>query len=285
MESVSSSSTWENTAAAKHAEAELNMNVGMSKCEASKSQETADSTAEASYAPPPIPEGPIDLPTFLEHMTVQLEYHRSFHLSLCTPIKTLLERFDGSCEDLARYMHFDPERNYTRNLISTDNETYTLLALCWNPGRESPIHDHPCEGCWMKVVSGTVTETRYAKNATNNKLEQIQVSEASAPTVLYIDDNIGLHKVSNYSTDKLACTLHLYSPPFQRCCIWLSDNQCADKPAMATSTFFSEYGQRVAYEEPSPLVCREGAAPTDAFPSAAAGPSDSGCGGSGAGSP
>ena len=25
----------------------------------------------------------------------------------------------------------------------------------------SPIHDHPCEGCWVRGIEGTVQETRY----------------------------------------------------------------------------------------------------------------------------
>jgi hypothetical protein len=47
-----------------------------------------------------------------------------------------------------------------RNLIATDNETFTLMLLCWTPGKESPIHDHPCEGCWMRVVQGCVREVQ-----------------------------------------------------------------------------------------------------------------------------
>lgn len=63
-----------------------------------------------------------------------------------------------------RYALFDSTRHYTRNLIATDNKTFTLLLLCWNPGRESPIHDHPCDGCWLKVLEGSVRECRYVED-------------------------------------------------------------------------------------------------------------------------
>lgn len=53
-----------------------------------------------------------------------------------------------------KYAFWDPSKLYTRNLVATDGKNYTVLLLCWNPGRESPIHDHPCEGCWVKTVSG-----------------------------------------------------------------------------------------------------------------------------------
>lgn len=54
--------------------------------------------------------------------------------------------------DVAPYAFWDPDKLYTRNLVATDSKNYTILLLCWNPGKESPIHDHPCEGCWVKTV-------------------------------------------------------------------------------------------------------------------------------------
>ena len=49
-------------------------------------------------------------------------------------------------EEWEPYAFWDADKLYTRNLVSTDGESYTLLLLCWNPGKESPIHDHPCDG-------------------------------------------------------------------------------------------------------------------------------------------
>jgi hypothetical protein len=68
-------------------------------------------------------------------------------------------------EDYERFAHFNPSKNYTRNLIATDDERYTLLLLCWNPNKASPIHDHPCDGCWMRVVCGKVQECRYVQSS------------------------------------------------------------------------------------------------------------------------
>ncbi len=59
------------------------------------------------------------------------------------PVGELFGRIDLGLGEWRKYAHFDPSRNYTRNLVATDDETFTLLLLCWNPGRESPIHDHP----------------------------------------------------------------------------------------------------------------------------------------------
>ncbi|RYG52953.1 hypothetical protein EON66_09275 [archaeon] len=169
--------------------------------------------------------------------------------------------FDPSLGELARYVHVDASKKYStytrarplsfvrtharmqryllpslsvtlvanaaRNLIAT-NEDFTLMLLCWNAGRASPIHDHPGHGCWMRVVDGSVTETRYRCDGELNKMVQTSFAQANAGDVIYIDDNIAFHKVGNPSETELAFSLHLYSPPFNSCSIWLEDTP-ADK--------------------------------------------------------
>jgi len=77
---------------------------------------------------------------------------------------------------LQPFLYQEPSKNYTRNLISTDNQTYTLLALCWNPGKYSPIHDHPCDGCWMSICEGCIHEVRYGVNAAEDSFEVLDES-------------------------------------------------------------------------------------------------------------
>jgi len=59
------------------------------------------------------------------------------------PVNELFSRLDLSTKEIGPYCLFEQNKNYTRNLIATDNETFTLLLLCWNAEKESPIHDHP----------------------------------------------------------------------------------------------------------------------------------------------
>ena len=54
----------------------------------------------------------------------------------CEKLKELLMRYDANLDDLAPFNHLEPLKHYTRNLISTDHKTYTLILLCWNPKRE-----------------------------------------------------------------------------------------------------------------------------------------------------
>lgn len=86
------------------------------------------------------------------------------------PVTELFSQLNLDAPELKDYALSDSCKNYTRNLVATDNETYTLLLLCWNPGKQSPIHDHPCDGCWVRVVEGSVKETQYKTNEVDNSL-------------------------------------------------------------------------------------------------------------------
>lgn len=105
------------------------------------------------------------------------------------PVTQLFSRLDLDQPELKEYALSEPNKNYTRNLVATDDETYTLLLLCWNPDKQSPIHDHPCDGCRVRVCKGKVKETRYEMNEEKNTLEvtSVDVYEEGAfyPLVLF----------------------------------------------------------------------------------------------------
>jgi hypothetical protein len=54
-------------------------------------------------------------------------------------------------------------------------------------------------------------------------------------------------QVCNPSPDVPAVTLHLYSPPFDRCRVWL-DCDRASRCLTPVTTYHSEYGTPVTYE-------------------------------------
>mmetsp|Transcript_3796 Transcript_3796/g.5829 ORF Transcript_3796/g.5829 Transcript_3796/m.5829 type:complete len:238 (+) Transcript_3796:124-837(+) len=164
------------------------------------------------------------------------------------PVNQLFGRVDLTKEEeeWRKYAFFDEKKNYTRNLIATDEETFTLLLLCWNAGRESPIHDHPCDGCWVRLCQGRVREIRYECNDETDTMEVTSdmILEDDAPT--FISDIQGYHKVGNPDPTLPAVTLHLYCPPFRRCKIWMKD--CNDEltASNACMCYYSEYGVKRA---------------------------------------
>jgi len=163
------------------------------------------------------------------------------------PVQALFSRLDLGLGEWKKYALFDSMKNYTRNLIATDDETFTLLLLCWNPNKESPIHDHPCDGCWLRVCEGKIQETRYEINAETDGLEVTSdvVFDDDAPA--FINDSMGYHKVGNPSKSTPAVTLHLYCPPFNQCKIWL-DPSHASRPSKACMCNYSEYGMKHSCE-------------------------------------
>ncbi|TYZ63257.1 hypothetical protein PybrP1_009448 [[Pythium] brassicae (nom. inval.)] len=155
----------------------------------------------------------------------------------------LLERYSGDMRELERFAYADTSKNYTRNLIATDNEAYALLLIVWNRGKYSPIHDHPCDGCWVKVIAGAVNEVRY-QNQGGKLAETSNITLRAGVT--YMDDSLGLHKIGNPSESADAVTLHLYSPPYDKCRVWL-DTESADTSSVAHAYYFSEFGERADY--------------------------------------
>ena len=89
---------------------------------------------------------------------------------LSEPDLDVYEKRDKVTEVLKMYNHeegdweqfaFFNENNYTRNLI-LENDKFQFILLCWNKGQASAIHNHPCDGCWVKGIRGTVKETQYS---------------------------------------------------------------------------------------------------------------------------
>ncbi|TMW64872.1 hypothetical protein Poli38472_009039 [Pythium oligandrum] len=156
-------------------------------------------------------------------------------------IQTLLEAYPVNMHELKPFAHFDPSRNYTRNLISTDHETYALMLICWNRGKYSPIHDHPSDGCWVKCIQGHVNEVRYERRG-ERLVETSNIVLTDGVT--YMDDSLGFHKVGNPREDMDSITMHLYAPPYEKCRIWF-DPENAEKSSVAVTTYFSEFGERI----------------------------------------
>lgn len=132
-----------------------------------------------------------------------------------------LNSVDLSNEDISSYVYFNPECPYTRNLVATDNENYTLLMLCWKKGGESKIHNHPCDGCFIKPLIGCVRESIYKTCLETNSIIPTEERYYCEGEVSFMSDNLGLlHKVGNASSDIGAITLHLYCRPFNTCKVW-----------------------------------------------------------------
>lgn len=155
-------------------------------------------------------------------------------------IHRLMSSYDASLNEWRRFEFWDKTKKYTRNLIATDNQTFTLMLLCWNPQQGSPIHDHAGSECFMRCIEGEICETQYEVPTPESSLKVRAQRTYHAGEVAFINDSIGLHAVDNRSSSH-AVTLHCYLPPYQECKTFEEDG----KYNKSYVTFYSEQGEKV----------------------------------------
>src|SRR3989440_12451137 len=63
-----------------------------------------------------------------------------------------LEKMHIAPDTLTQYLTWD-RQHYTRNLIDK-TPLYELVAICWEVGQASSVHNHRDENCWMSVPIG-----------------------------------------------------------------------------------------------------------------------------------
>jgi cysteine dioxygenase len=101
-------------------------------------------------------------------------------------VREIMENYKSNRTDWKKYAHFDPHK-YTRNLVDKGNGKYNLMVLCWPPGLSSNIHDHTDSHCFVKVLDGTLRETRFSWPSEENKpMEQTFCCDAQVNDVSYM---------------------------------------------------------------------------------------------------
>ncbi|KAI9189489.1 hypothetical protein H9P43_000922 [Blastocladiella emersonii ATCC 22665] len=196
-----------------------------------------------------------------------------------TRIVRLMESYTSNADDWRDYALFDPYR-YTRNLVDDGNGKFNLIILCWGAGHASPIHDHANSHCCMKMLEGNLTETRYEfpgevpadhvvgeSEADANRVRVIGQKTMERDQVAYINDSLGLHRVSNPSATAPAISLHLYTPPIQMCKTFCERTGVA-RPA-SQCVFYSKNGQRCPPVAPAHLLASAASAENVVSPAAA----------------
>jgi cysteine dioxygenase len=78
----------------------------------------------------------------------------------------LLDEFPlGVCQPFFAFS----DQHYVKNLLKRTDE-YEVFLICWKAGQTTPIHDHPSEGCWLRVLQGSLEETEYS----NPSLQELE---------------------------------------------------------------------------------------------------------------
>ena len=133
-------------------------------------------------------------------------------------------------DSLQPYLFWNSQ-HYTRNLIDK-TDLYELLALCWEPGMKSSIHNHKGQNCWMAAPVGKLAVQNFRvleENLAAHHCDIVPTDEVyiTAENPVAVDPLNPVHDVRNpREWNQRAVSLHVYSRPFDSCIVY-SVEQCS----------------------------------------------------------
>jgi cysteine dioxygenase len=145
---------------------------------------------------------------------------------------------------LSKYLTWD-RQHYTRNLIDK-TPLYELIAICWEVGQVSSVHNHRDQNCWMAVPIGRLMVGNYRVVSQSLEkgschLETAETVEMNAAHPCAVDPDEPVHRVFNpREFNARAVSLHIYSRPFDTCVVYSPDQGSCGEIKLHYNT---EYGQ------------------------------------------
>jgi hypothetical protein len=151
---------------------------------------------------------------------------------------------DSTAASLAPYLTWN-RRHYTRNLIDT-SELYELLAICWEVGQASSVHNHRDQNCWMAAPVGRLLVENFRVEfqdleAGKCRLAASNTVELTAENPCAVDPKEPVHRVVNpRDSDQRAVTLHVYSRPFDSCVVYSPEHGTCGDVRLHYNTMFGK---------------------------------------------
>jgi len=124
-------------------------------------------------------------------------------------------------DSITRYFHWRSEW-YTRNLIYRD-ERFEMMAICWESGQQSVVHNHANQNCWMTVPVGKLLGQNFAVVDIDEpkgycKLVETDTFELSDCLAAKVELEQPIHQILNLAEyGRRAVSVHSYSKPIERC--------------------------------------------------------------------
>ncbi len=160
------------------------------------------------------------------------------------PVRRFLQDAPVSAESLSPYLNWD-RQHYTRNLIDR-TPLYELMAICWEVGQASSVHNHRDQNCWMAVPIGRLQVENYHLvqqdlDGGTCCLEPTNVVEMNISQPCAVDPTDPVHRVVNpREFNQRAVSLHVYSRPFDTCVVYSPEQGTCGEIKLHFNT---EYGK------------------------------------------
>ncbi len=142
-------------------------------------------------------------------------------------LRQFLQNAPVNPDSLSHYLTWD-RQHYTRNLIDK-TPLYELLAICWEVGQVSSVHNHRDQNCWMAVPIGRLLVENF--HVVHQDLSQGKSTIKATDTVemnvshpCAVDPLEPVHRVFNpREFNQRAVSLHVYSRPFDTCVVYSAE--------------------------------------------------------------
>lgn len=147
-------------------------------------------------------------------------------------------------ETVDPYLCWD-KQHYTRNLIEK-TELFELVAICWEVGQQSSIHNHDQQNCWMAVPIGRLRVQNYRTLLEDVKagrcdIEPSDMVEMNGANPVAVDPREPVHKVFNpREFGTRAVSLHIYSRPFDHCVVYSEEQHTCGIIKLSYTTQFGK---------------------------------------------
>jgi cysteine dioxygenase len=161
-------------------------------------------------------------------------------------IRKFLQESPVNPESLASYLCWD-RQHYTRNLIDK-TALYELLAICWEIGQVSSVHNHRDQNCWMAVPIGRLQVENFHvvhQDLALGKcsIEATEIVEMNVAQPCAVDPLEPVHRVMNpREFNQRAVSLHVYSRPFDSCVVYSAEQGTCGEIKLHYTT---EYGKAI----------------------------------------
>jgi cysteine dioxygenase len=159
-------------------------------------------------------------------------------------IMKFLESTPVAPDTLTAYLTWD-RQHYTRNLIDK-TPLYELIAICWEVGQVSSVHNHRDQNCWMAVPIGRLLVENYRVifqklEEGTCSLETAEILEMNASHPCAVNPLEPVHRVYNpREFNQKAVSLHVYSRPFDTCVVYSPEQGTCGEIKLHYNT---EYGK------------------------------------------
>jgi len=148
-------------------------------------------------------------------------------------VRSLLSKMPIEEASLLPYLTWN-RQHYTRNLIDK-TDLYELIAICWEVGQGSSVHNHRGQNCWMAAPVGTLLVENFHVEFEDIKTGRCRLLasntvELTAANPCAVDPREPVHRVVNpREANRRAVTLHVYSRPFDTCVVYSPEQgTCGD---------------------------------------------------------